>query len=60
MDFSVRRVGRIQMSDQARVVLSCQQLFDEDFRGLKLLQHGQVIADIGCGTCGVQKRHQAS
>lgn len=38
MDFNVRRTGHIQISDQARVVLSNQQLAGEDFRGLKLLQ----------------------
>jgi hypothetical protein len=38
MDFSVRRVGRIQISGQDRVVLSNQQLVAQDFRGLDLLQ----------------------
>jgi hypothetical protein len=38
MDFSVRRTGRIQISDHARVVLSNQHLVAQDFRGLELLQ----------------------
>jgi hypothetical protein len=38
MDFSVRRAGRIQISDSAQVVLSNQHLVAQDFRGLKLLQ----------------------
>ena len=38
MEFSARRVGRIQIPDQSRVVLSNQQLIAQDFRGLQLLQ----------------------
>jgi len=34
----VRRTGHIQISDQARVVLSNQHLVAQDFRGLELLQ----------------------
>src|SRR5580700_10430685 len=38
MDFNVRRVGRIQISNPARIVLTNQQLIAQDFRGLELLQ----------------------
>lgn len=38
MDFGVRRTGRIQISDHARLVLSNQHLIAQDYRGLELLQ----------------------
>jgi hypothetical protein len=38
MDFSVRRVGRVKISDQARLLLTNQRLVSQDFRGLELLQ----------------------
>jgi hypothetical protein len=38
MDFSVRRVGRTQISSHARVVISNKRLVAQDFRGLELLQ----------------------
>jgi len=53
MHFSVRRVGRLDLSDSDRIVLSGQRLESQDFRGRRLVQFSAEGARLeGCAFDG--------